>query len=165
MITVDEAYVEVPGHPWVDAAPFRALLRHLMTTGQVDAADLAALAGVSRSLVEHLVYGRRGSRVRRISPVTALALVQLDTPRVRRLRKVQVPASLARERLARLERAGWSEEDIRWAVGAGPAEFASIRLMGGRCTELTLLRLRALCRDLDADDELDLEVTGAVDAA
>ena len=155
MIIVDEPGLDGLGNQWVDAAPFRALLHHLMAVGRVSASDLAALAGVSRCLVDHLVHGRNGRPVRRISPQTGLALIQLENPRVQTLRHVRVPAGVAREQLDRLRRAGWSDEGVRQAIGATPLEFASICRWGDLCSELMLVRLRALCRDLDADLELD----------
>lgn len=76
---------------WVEAAPFRAWARHLMTVGRVDASDIALLSGLSPCLVEHLVEGRGGRPIRRISPYTAMALLLVSTTQAVELGRRRVP--------------------------------------------------------------------------
>lgn len=64
-------------HDWVPAAPFRAHLRHLRATTGLPWETLALAAGVSPSLVRHLVFGNNGRYPRRISPLTARRLAEL----------------------------------------------------------------------------------------
>jgi hypothetical protein len=71
---------------WVDAAPFRAQLHHLMGSTALSAAEVAAAAGVSARLAVHLAYGRNGRALRRISPETGRRLMTLTVPELRRLR-------------------------------------------------------------------------------
>ena len=71
---------------WVDAAPFRAQLRHLMAAFSLPVEDVAAAAGISARLAAHLVYGRNGRPARRISPDTARRLLRLSDDQVRLLR-------------------------------------------------------------------------------
>ena len=71
---------------WVDAAPFRAQVRHLMAAFSLPIEDVAAAAGIPARLAEHLVYGRNGRPARRISPDTARRLLRLSDDQVRFLR-------------------------------------------------------------------------------
>ena len=170
MNTAGELLRDGLGDHWVDAAPFRALLRYLMALGRVSAADLAALTGLPDGLVEHLVHGRDGRRVRRISAYAAFALIQLTAEQVRGLRDVMVPSGLARAKVERLRQAGRSETEVMDAIGAAPPEQHAIATSGGSCSQLLLVRLRGLCRQLDADLALDgcdsrLSDPGILDAA
>jgi hypothetical protein len=155
MNTAGQLLADGFGDHWVDAAPFRALLRYLMALGRVSAADLAALTGLPDGLVEHLAHGRDGRRVRRISAYAAFALIQLTAEQVRELRAVMVPSGLARAKVERLRQAGWTEAEVMDAIGATPPERRAITTSGSSCSQLLLVRLRGLCRQLDADLELD----------
>ncbi len=69
---------------WVDAAPFRAWLEHLMSAGGLSSAEVAALAGVSARATRALLTGRRGRPVRRICRLTAMRLLSVTPSRKRR---------------------------------------------------------------------------------
>ncbi len=69
---------------WVDAAPFRAWVAHLMSAGALSAAEVADLAGVSPRVTTQLLTGRRGRPVRRICRLTAMRLLTVTPPRRRR---------------------------------------------------------------------------------
>ena len=71
---------------WVDAAPFRAQLHHLMGGTALTAAEVGAAAGLSVRLAEHLAYGRNGRALRRVSPETGRRLMALSVGQLRRQR-------------------------------------------------------------------------------
>jgi len=73
---------------WVDAAPFRAQLHHLMGGTALTTAEVAAAAGISARLAEHLAYGRNGRALRRVSAETGRRLMALSVPQLRRRRVV-----------------------------------------------------------------------------
>ena len=72
-------------HDWVLAAPFRAHLNQLRTTTGLPWEVLARAAGVSPTLVRHLVLGNNGRFARRISPLTARRLAELTPARLPKL--------------------------------------------------------------------------------
>lgn len=71
-------------HDWVPAAPFRAHLHHLRLATGLPWEVLAAAAGVSPTLVRHLLFGNNGRFARRISPLTARRLAGLTPARLPR---------------------------------------------------------------------------------
>jgi hypothetical protein len=83
------AALEHGGH-WVDAAPFRAQLHHLMGSTALTAAEVAAAAGISSRLAVHLAYGRNGRALRRVSPETGRRLMALSVTQLRRRRSQQL---------------------------------------------------------------------------
>ena len=68
---------------WVDAAPFRAQLHHLMGSTALPLDEVAAAAGISARLAAHLAYGRNGRALRRVSPETARRLMALSAAQLR----------------------------------------------------------------------------------
>lgn len=68
---------------WVEAAPFRAQLHHLMGSTALSLGEVAAAAGISTRLAEHLAYGRNGRALRRVSPDTARRLMTLSVAQLR----------------------------------------------------------------------------------
>ena len=102
---------------WVDAAPFRAQIRHLMAAFSLHTEDVAAAAGISARLAEHLVHGRNGRLTRRISPDMARRLLRLSDDQVRFLGRLRVPSGPARLQLEQLRRAGWDDLSIAERVG------------------------------------------------
>jgi hypothetical protein len=80
---------------WVDAAPFRAQLHHLMGSTSLTAAEVAAVAGISARLATHLAYGRNGRALRRISPETGRRLMAVSVPQLRRWRSQRLTAAWA----------------------------------------------------------------------
>ncbi len=87
---------------WVDAAPFRAQLHHLMGSTTLSLREVAAAAGISARLAEHLAYGRNGRALRRVSPETARRLMALSVPQLRRLQTQQWAGA------ARLDKDGYA---------------------------------------------------------
>jgi hypothetical protein len=62
---------------WVEAAPFRAHLSHLVATSGLSPTGVALLAGVSPRFAHHLLNGRGGRLLRRISPDSARKLLRV----------------------------------------------------------------------------------------
>ena len=72
---------------WVDAAPFRALLRHLMAAGGMTSGEIAALAGIPPRLADRLLFGRNGRALQRICPITAARLLLVSEGKLRTVRR------------------------------------------------------------------------------
>jgi hypothetical protein len=62
------------------------------------AAEVAAAAGISARLADHLAYGRNGRALRRVSPETGRRLMALSVTQIRRLRSQRLTAA-------------WTEQD------------------------------------------------------
>jgi hypothetical protein len=78
---------------WVDAAPFRAQLHHLIGGTTLTIGEVAAAAGISARLAEHLAYGRNGRALRRVSAETGRRLMSLSVRQLRRRQATRlVPA-------------------------------------------------------------------------
>jgi len=129
---------------WVDAAPFRAQLHHLMGSTALTAAEVAAVAGIPARLAAHLAYGRNGRPLRRVSRDTGQRLMALSVARLRRLRWVSQPAGRARGQLERLHRAGWDDLAIADRVGSTTDELAELSAGAAICRGLLAVRLTAV---------------------
>ena len=144
---------------WVDSAPFRAHLRHLMAVGSLNAPEVAVVLGLSTSAVRHLLEGRAGRVPRRISPQTARRLLHVRAAHVRSLRWCLTPTTGARASWRRLRASGWSASDIASAVGFGLDELAAVE-HSTHCNRLLAVRLIGLARvlpgTLDDEDLVDL---------
>jgi len=147
-----------PDPAWVDAAPFRAHVRHLMSVGRLDTTEVALVLGLPTRAVQHLLEGRGGRAARRISPCTARRLLLVGADDVRGLRWSLTPAGAARLALHRLRGDGWSDAGLARVVGVGLDELASLE-RSERCSRLLAVRLLGLARRLPGtvDDE-DLAV-------
>lgn len=132
---------------WVDAAPFRAQLRHLMSGTALSAAEVATVAGISAQLAEHLLTGRNGRPVRRVSRETARRLLALTVRQLRSLQRRTEPAGRARWELARLRAAGWDHSAIADRVGATAPELDELWEGATDCRRLLAVRLVAAARD------------------
>jgi AraC-like DNA-binding protein len=135
---------------WVDAGPFRAQLRYLMASGSLSLDDVAAVAGISVRLANRLLYGRNGRPLRRISPETALRLIQVSDQQVQALRRIMVPAAPARLQLRRLHRAGWDDYAISKRVRVAVSELAELAAGAETCALLLTVRLTAAARAEDS---------------
>lgn len=134
---------------WVDAAPFRAHLRFLTAVGSLTTDDVAALAGISASAADHLLNGRAGRSVRRISPEVARRLIGISTADVRGLPWRLVPAEKALTQLARLRRSGFSDIQIAELAGVSPIELAALSDAPRHCSQLLTIRLTATAQSQD----------------
>lgn len=145
-----------PDPAWVDAAPFRAHVRHLMSVGRLDTTEVALVLGLPTRAVQHLLEGRAGRATRRISPCTARRLLLVGAVDVRGLRWSLTPADAARLALHRLRGEGWSDAGLARAIGAGLEELASLEGTE-RCSRLLAVRLLGLARRLPGTvDDQDL---------
>jgi hypothetical protein len=68
---------------WVDAAPFRAQLHYLMASTSLSAEEVAAAVGISARLAQHLLHGRNGRPLRRVSHETGRRLLLLSVDQIR----------------------------------------------------------------------------------
>jgi hypothetical protein len=135
---------------WVDAGPFRAQLRYLMASGSLSVDDVAAIAGISARMADHLLHGRDGRPLRRISPETARRLIQISGQHVQALRRTMVPAAPARLQLGRLQRAGWENLAIAERVRVAASELVELAAGVDTCSLLLTVRLTAAARAQDS---------------
>lgn len=147
---------------WVEAGPFRAHLRHLMSVGPLDEAEVAVVLGLSTRAVRHLLGGRAGRVPRRISPHTARRLLLVSAEDVHGLRWCVTPSGAARTALHRLLAAGWSPDAAATAAGVGLDELRTLA-HDPRCNRLMAVRLLGLARALPGtvDDQDLLPVAAA----
>jgi hypothetical protein len=131
---------------WIDAGPFRAQLRYLMASGSLSVEDVAAVTGISVRLADHLLSGRNGRPLRRISPDTARRLIQVSDQHVQGLRRIMVPAVPARLQLCRLYRAGWENLAIAQRVGVPVPDLVELAAGAEICSLLLTVRLTATAR-------------------
>jgi hypothetical protein len=152
-----------PSTRWVDAGPFRAHLRHLMSVGELDVPEMAVVLGLSTPAVRHLLDGRPDGRVpRRISPRTARRLLLVRTDDVRGLRWCLAPTGAARSALRRQRSEGWSAADVASGVGVDLDELRALE-HETHCSRLLAVRLVGLARGLPStlDDEDLVDVVAA----
>jgi hypothetical protein len=134
----------------VDARPFRAQLRYLMASGSLTVEDVAAVSGISIRLAKHLLEGRDGRPLRRISPDTARRLIQISDQHVQALRRIMVPSAPARLQLRRLQRAGWDDHAIAEGVRVPVPELVELASGADSCSMLLTVRLTAAARAEDS---------------
>lgn len=122
----------------MDAAPFRAHVRHTIAGSGVPWPAVAITAGVSLAAVHALLGGRTGRPLARIEPGLASRLLRVDAAGLAALRSLRVPAGLTSERLRKLLAGG--DDPLRLArwCQIDPGELAL--LIDGdaaTCTRLT----------------------------
>lgn len=129
---------------WVDAAPFRAHLRHLMAVADLSTATVAVLVGISPRLAYRLLYGRGGRALRRINPDTARKLLRVTAADARAVRRQKVPAQATVHDLQQLRAAGWADGELAPLLGIQPSALAALLSQTDRsCTQLVALRASA----------------------
>ncbi|MFT4216362.1 MAG: hypothetical protein QM619_04135 [Micropruina sp.] len=141
-----------PRSTWVDAAPFRAHVRHATSVADVPWPVVAMAAGVSLSVVRALLVGRAGRPMTRIEPRLAAQLLRVDADELSALRVLRVPATLTTERLRGLLADGFPPLRLAQWCQIGPDELAL--LVDGdtlTCTRLTETLALAAERLRDAD--------------
>ncbi|MGB4272089.1 MAG: hypothetical protein WBJ44_06805 [Propionicimonas sp.] len=131
-------------HDWVLAAPFRAHLVHLQAVTGLPWAALAAQAGVSPTLVDHLVFGRRGRRVTRLAPESAARLLAVTSAGLAALSGAWVPTAATAHRLELLVTDGCSVHDLADWCRLTPTALLALP-ESPRCTRLTELLMSAAC--------------------
>ena len=135
---------EVEADSWVDAAPFRTYLRHLMALGEVSPGCVALLAGIRPRLALHLLHGRRGRPLRRISAESARLLLDVTPDVVLAVRSRQVPARTTARHLGQLQDEGWSRPELAELLGVTSAQVTGLASGAARsCSQLVALRAAA----------------------
>jgi hypothetical protein len=140
-----------PDTRWLDPAPFRSHVIHLMTTSGLTERELAALCRVSARLVRRLVVGRAGRPMRRIDPLSAGRLLAVSALEAGVVRTRQVPADNSRALLLTLFGRGRSAASLSRITGLAGGEVGE--LAAGRtelCPQLVELRLLAALAESDA---------------
>ncbi len=150
---------------WVDATPFRAHVRFLMGVGAISSSDLATLAEISARAIDHLLHGRSGRVVRRISTEMARRLITITADDVRGLPWRLVPTERARAQLVHLRRTGRTDSEIAVMVGVSATDLANLDGPVAHCSELTSLRLATAARALRGEEEPRRRSTAAPMAA
>jgi hypothetical protein len=120
-----------------------------MASGSLSVEDIAAIAGISARLARHLLHGRDGRQLRRISPDTARRLIQISDQQVQALRRIMVPAAPARLQLRRLYRTGWDDLAIAERVSVAIPELVELASGTDACSLLLTVRLSAAARAED----------------
>lgn len=111
---------------WVDAAPFRAHVRHAMTVADVPWPAVAVAAGVSVPAVRALLGGRAGRPLARIEPRLAARLLRVDARELTVMRSVRVPSTLTAERLRQLLADGLDPLRMARWCRIGPQELTAL---------------------------------------
>ena len=137
---------------WVDATPFRAHVRFLMAVGAISSRDLATLAGVSGLAIDHLLHGRSGRAVRRISTEMARRLITITAGDVRGLTWRLVPTDRARAQLVHLRRTGRTDSEIAELARVSATDLADLDAPAGHCSQLTTLRLTTAAQALRGEE-------------
>ena len=144
---------------WVDAAPFRAHVAHLMAAAGLSIEAVALLAGVHTKAVARLIAGQDTGRsaARRIKPELARCLLQVHSSDVRALRCRIVGAQTVTGRARLLRSSGWSEERLAATLGVDRPSLAGL-LEGSAttCTALVALRAAAAVLTVGAAGSQDL---------
>lgn len=138
---------------WVDATPFRAHVRFLLAVGDISSSDLATLADISGRAIEHLLVGRSGRAMRRISTEMARRLITITADDVRGLPWRLVPTERARAQLVHLRRTGRTDSEIAELVGVSATALTDLDGPAGHCSQLTTLRLTTAARAFGGEEE------------
>jgi hypothetical protein len=140
---------------WVDAAPFRAHLRHVMAVGDLSIEVVAALTGINPRAAAHLLDGRAGRPVRRISADVGRRLLQLTSFDARTVRWRLVPARMTRARLRELVAEGHGIDELASRTGVdGQTLRELLDRQRDACTSLVAARVGALHAALEARYDL-----------
>jgi hypothetical protein len=141
--------------PWVDAAPFRAHLRHVMAVGDMSVEVVAELTGIPPRAARHLLEGRAGRAVRRISADTARRLLRVTSADARTVGCRLVSARITVARLQELVAAGHDVGDLARQISI---DTDTVRdLAEGRrdtCSPLVAARVGAVHAARDARYDL-----------
>ncbi|MFV0450867.1 MAG: hypothetical protein ACK5LS_01280 [Propioniciclava sp.] len=137
-------------HLWVDAAPFRAHVHHLVTTTGIRWTVIAVVANVPPGLMSRLLFAQGGPPLRRLPLDCARRLVAITPDLLTRLRRASMPAAPTHGRLRELARRGWTTRDLAAALGCPTAEIEV--LLSGRARSVPTVRAHAVCALLAAAD-------------
>ncbi len=137
---------------WVDAAPFRAHLLHLLDAGLTEAV-VARLAGVSVRSVVHLAHGRRGRVLRRVCGDTGRRLLRITTAEARAIRYRPVPVRASRYRLRAMIAAGWTIPQLADQAGLAIPVLEQVAGRGSAtCSQLVAVSIAAAYEQWESDE-------------
>lgn len=122
----------------MDAAPFRAHVRHVLATADVPWPVFATASGVPVPALRTLLFGRHGRRLTRLEPSIAARLLQTSPSDLAYLRRAQVDAEVTVTRLRTLLAAGHDPVELRRWCELEPTAFH--HLINGHsvlCSRLT----------------------------
>lgn len=135
--------------PWLDAAPFRAYVLHVLGASALSARELAVLVDVSFSLMRRLLGGT-GRPLRRIDPISAGRLLSVTPRDARCARTRTVPAEPAVEALWSWIDRGRDLAELAGLTGVDVPQLEQLaRDERELVPQLLDLRLRAAARALD----------------
>ena len=135
---------------WVEAAPFRAHVAHLMAAAELTFGTLGLLTGVQPRAIARLMAGRHSGRpVGKISRDMARQLLSVRNSDVRALRCRSVAAEAVTLQLRFLRRAGWSESRLAATLGLDRRSLdALLDGSASGCSALVALRAAAAVRTI-----------------
>ncbi|HBX80323.1 MAG: hypothetical protein WAV45_15275 [Propionibacteriaceae bacterium] len=123
---------------WVDAAPFRAHVRHLCASADLPWEVVASRAGVSTVLVDHLLHGRGGRTVLRLAPHCASKLLGVTPAELRDLRHRVVDATDVTAKVRALLAQGAPATSLATFCRMTAGQLVALgSARSGSCTELT----------------------------
>jgi hypothetical protein len=138
----EDSMTEAQTPQWVDAAPFRTHLRHLISSSGLSGREIATLMGLPPGAVRSLLLGRCGRPVRRMSRDIAGLLLNLTPGILARAAVEQLPPHEARRRVRSLMKRGWRVEELASYLRLPVAEVEELaRGKATSCRALVLVRL------------------------
>lgn len=146
---------DAEGVVWVDAAPFRAHLRHVMRVGEMSVEVVAAMTGVPVRAARHLLHGRRGRPARQISAETGRRLLRVTSFDARTVRQRLVSARGVAQQLGEIQRSGHPLTEVAAQTGID-LELLRELIEGRRevCSPLIAAQVTAVHIALDLGDDL-----------
>jgi hypothetical protein len=105
---------------------------------------LALEAGVSTELVRHLLFGRQGRPISKITNECGARLLSLNCAAAKKLRDTFVLSKPTHNRIRQLRDQGMPADQLAAWCGLSRAEFAAM-LAAGRCTRYVELMVKAAC--------------------
>ncbi|QLQ16600.1 MAG: hypothetical protein HZY73_14130 [Micropruina sp.] len=113
-------------HAWVKAEPFRAHARLLLAGADLPWPGLAVATGLSLACLDHLLHGRFGRPVRRVSPYVAARLLRWHPDDLVAAARAWVPVRDAPHRLGALLAAGASPDSVAAYCGLSTDDLAAL---------------------------------------
>lgn len=145
---------------WVDAAPFRTHLQHLLGVSRLPWRVLAVAADVPDRMVQRLLFESHRS-LRRIRHIDARHLMELTPQRLTQMDRSAVPAALARRQSLALLAAGADRLEVATFLGCTPQALR--HLTDGRtrwCSAMLTARAEAAARAHGVQDWAPINVPG-----
>lgn len=141
--------------PFVDAAPVRSHLLHLMATTDAGWRRLATAAGVPHGTINHLLYGSHGQRAKRITPDNARRIFALQPDSTGGF---TLPSAGAQRRIHVLIGEGWPQIHIGPQINTHP-QYVNELLKTPRVTTTTATAVADAYTRLRGVDPLTCGVT------